>query len=1426
MPPESLLKLLKHTSYKLVPQSESLGTNLGGVCVDTSDSSETKCYVKFPYITGDKVACSAQNEELARTEVLTANLLATCGIAVPKHELIKVKIDGHDVYGVVSVWADGLVKPNEEILASISDKEKAIFYIGLAWTCTWDGVSGENFAVRGGKLLIMDTGGGLDTRSSPQHGELVSKTGHTNLLKSFDSRVRALKSMSSQITSPDGYKYFRALPPAALTEAAKQIVNIPNQKIIEQVMQDGYGSDAQKFQLANTLIRRKYDLARRYHVIPDYLNKYSDFQDIANHILLSYLYFHQPRTVEDKKASKRPEYVDFYSEHMRPIGINAVQRIKHGIEHAARAAVYVDIMVELWRRFAPEIIAPLLRDLELVKVLQIAALFHDAGRLSDFGGDSREGERQSARMCEEFLHRLHFSEDKIRIAVRIIINKDHSERLEEGSVDQICCRILHDVDVLEVLRSHSTDWRFNPDYLNFYQTQAKSNWTACKDLFAVIKGIKETLNEMGDSLQPFDYHMEDARQDDAEGRKKEAPIDIHLPGDFSLAKKEATVGSLQPFTHIRQRLFTQPYLAKYLVSEFMEIPVFTQQTVPMELQSGEHKECIFQCWPEGTKTDSVMLPQRMIAAEELPYAETYGDKKAGTLPTGGQFFYPLSEKKLVRKNRTFVLKGIFQSWSEILAQGGMYPQGVLPGQEVRANALDVVHHQKESTEGSGLISTTIDPSVARKFVFHQLGEGKQREDKEGREGYVYGIIVTGGITDAVRESSIVGFSGEFEYSIPGGIDSEQIILYRKVVESQDPEVKSDPEINRYEGPIFVRTNSVRQWQREKIIEACRFLLNREELLYFPPIDQVAHEEKFSSDIKRSLDSIPNYHQRSTVAEFLTRNLLHCDLLMEIIKQDGFSPPSRNLDNFFENLWSLIPLVYSIEDLELGRRLFKLLQQELPKNSSEKISRIVESLGKKFFCLIASSVNLETCSFQGMDMQGIKLVRFNFTNADLSNALLIGADLSWAVLAGANLRNADLSKANLSNVDLSGATLDGVKVTGAILTKEAYQNLYKAGVRDFARCIFIGDFFGVDFSETNLSEANFANVNEIDGANFTGATVIGVTMKCEVFECMRDNKVKDFSRSKFLGNFSGTDFSRLILREADFTSITAVEDDVSLDNACFDNADLYRADFKGVSLNDAKLNGADLTGANFAEADLTYADAIGATLSYTNLAGAILASVNLKRAKLNRVNLDGATLNGVVLKNASFQQVSAVGARVTQKIYEILSAEDAILEDCEFIAAKDEEDEYDAEESMPEDEGDGKTDDDDGDDEGDEIMVMDRGAETRQEALGAPPAKRRELICAEHPTGLSSADFSSSVAVTGSGSLFSPMRNVGEDDRRRMDFFGSTGEQEQLDPAGRPVQQQFFADSAEKQPKPILDYSEYLDFSKGDPGSQAPTNAGK
>ena len=92
------------------------------------------------------------------------------------------------------------------------------------------------------------------------------------------------------------------------------------------------------------------------------------------------------------------------------------------------------------------------------------------------------------------------------------------------------------------------------------------------------------------------------------------------------------------------------------------------------------------------------------------------------------------------------------------------------------------------------------------------------------------------------------------------------------------------------------------------------------------------------------------------------------------------------------------------------------------------------------------VDLSLAFLQGVQLPKARLLRANFTDADVRNGDLAGADLSYSSLTGANFRESDLSRVDFNSADLTNADFCGAR------------------------------FHSSDFNSANLDGADFGNAD--------------------------------------------------------------------------------------------------------------------------------------------------------------------------------------------------------------------------------------------------------------------------------------------------------------------------------------------------------------
>lgn len=159
----------------------------------------------------------------------------------------------------------------------------------------------------------------------------------------------------------------------------------------------------------------------------------------------------------------------------------------HGIQHVARAAFYVPILVNLYRRYHdPEALALTPEDIHLI---QIAVLFHDAARLNE-GED--KWDRDSAAFLYHYLTDvLKVNPEKANLLAKAVAEKDSKEP------KNIYQKIISGVDGLDIIRARA---HYDATYLDFYQDIAKNNSQAFQEMAQLILEIRSGVEVQGDSF--------------------------------------------------------------------------------------------------------------------------------------------------------------------------------------------------------------------------------------------------------------------------------------------------------------------------------------------------------------------------------------------------------------------------------------------------------------------------------------------------------------------------------------------------------------------------------------------------------------------------------------------------------------------------------------------------------------------------------------------------------------------------------------------------------------------------------------------------------------------------------------------------------------------------------------------------------------
>ncbi|WP_019024070.1 MULTISPECIES: phage minor head protein [unclassified Thioalkalivibrio] len=212
------------------------GSNPGGMYRDRQGD---RWYVKNP-----------PDPDQARNEVLAARLYALAGVDVP--DVRMATRDGRTA--VASKVLDG-VERNPNALRGTNKPAGARDGFAVdAWLANWDvvGLEYDNMMVRAGKAIRIDTGGALLYRAQGQRkGD------------AFGDSVTEWISLRDPSTNSQAASVFGGMDQAALQASARRVLEVSDADIRSTVMAYGPGDTAARTALANRLIARKRDIAKR-----------------------------------------------------------------------------------------------------------------------------------------------------------------------------------------------------------------------------------------------------------------------------------------------------------------------------------------------------------------------------------------------------------------------------------------------------------------------------------------------------------------------------------------------------------------------------------------------------------------------------------------------------------------------------------------------------------------------------------------------------------------------------------------------------------------------------------------------------------------------------------------------------------------------------------------------------------------------------------------------------------------------------------------------------------------------------------------------------------------------------------------------------------------------------------------------------------
>ncbi|MBU1558235.1 MAG: hypothetical protein KJ588_00330 [Gammaproteobacteria bacterium] len=711
----------------------SRGSTGGVLYKEKNEGSEadTKYFVKF---------CSGvTGEEEARSEVLANKLYALCGVEVPETTLVTKEEKGMTIYGVASKWEN-------EFNQTVTPANKSLTYPGFAidaWLNNYDAPCHGNIGTitKDGETTAfrIDHKGSFNLRSNPEMNSARTKTEHYGP-DAWNDIVLCIGSLRDASISREGAALWGDMSDADIELGVQKLAAVPREKIIECVKRHGYGDEQTKKELAEQLLaRREYLMMKYFTFNKNEFNKDTELEVILNAIARAFL---------REAAPGDTSYQDIYKDKCGcipdPKTTASVQRIKHGVMHSSRVAFLVNVFFNLYKQYDSR--TDLIDD-EFLKMLQIAGMFHDAGRDKDAGVDCEAWEKKSQGLAESALIALGFDETKSKLVASTIYYAERKNEIPEDENPEdknkerltVLTEILHDADSSDFLRVFTTP--FKETKLNFYSlfVEGKKSERAKNGLTKLLDALKQAQVEMSDSP------------------KKYGEID----GAFDLDLKAQYEHDRNPYSKIASELCQQKELTK-LYSGFVLIPVSVVENNNQD--------------PAG---DRILTP--LISASLL--AATSDDKKtsqSGLLPYCDVYTEDvLKTNYLVREQSTlFAFRGDSRSLNEIKEQGGLHPC-------ITMSDSKALEKTQETSESTGKILKQLIPEYGQKNISSGLvfaSFNASLAERYGERRFLYLLRTKGALQNAgalTKSGSSQPSPGEIldnhNLVIPGGVDFSDVL---------------------------------------------------------------------------------------------------------------------------------------------------------------------------------------------------------------------------------------------------------------------------------------------------------------------------------------------------------------------------------------------------------------------------------------------------------------------------------------------------------------------------------------------------------------------------------------------------------------------------------------------------------------------------
>lgn len=193
------------------------------------------------------------SEDAVLNEVLAARLYNLAGVEAP--ELHSIVINGQPA--LASRIVDGIAEVDAATLARTASVQEG--FAVDAWLANWDsvGMTYDNTVLVGGRALRIDVGGSLRYRAlGGLKGQAWGRT------------VGEIDSLRDG-TNAQAARVFGNITPKQLESGVEKVLRVRDADIRALVEKHGPRDAAERAVLADTLIARKADLARRYPAVAD-----------------------------------------------------------------------------------------------------------------------------------------------------------------------------------------------------------------------------------------------------------------------------------------------------------------------------------------------------------------------------------------------------------------------------------------------------------------------------------------------------------------------------------------------------------------------------------------------------------------------------------------------------------------------------------------------------------------------------------------------------------------------------------------------------------------------------------------------------------------------------------------------------------------------------------------------------------------------------------------------------------------------------------------------------------------------------------------------------------------------------------------------------------------------------------------------------